>query len=379
MICKNPTWVEISKSAFDHNVSQLKSVIGARQLAAVVKANAYGHGMHQIASLAQQNPCIEWLCVALASEAISLQKAGIRKPIIVIGCIDVDPVDLVNTNIHLMIDNHETTKHLNTLGKTHNYAFPIHIKIDTGLSRFGVSPETAVPFIKAVKQLSFITVQGLYSHFSEAQKADNAFTNKQVALFQSVLKALKEQNIQIPLIHLANSAAITTVDLPFCNLFRIGLSICGLWSSPETKKIALKKYPSFSLQPVATWKARILGLKTFPQGSFIGYDRTFKTPHPMRIATIPIGYYDGYDLRFSNNATTLVNNQYAPVVGRVAMNTTAIDVTNIQNIKIGDELILMGNYPNLHPYDLGMRIQNLNVREIISTINPNIPRIICDY
>ncbi len=372
-----PTWIEISKSAFDHNISQLKSAIGDRALAAVVKANAYGHGMQEIASLAAQNNMVDWLCVSCSSEAVALRNLGIKKPILVIGLTDSDPAEMINTNIHLMIDTYERAQQLNCVGATHGYRFPVHIKVDTGLSRFGITPRETIDFIKKIQTLPYITIQGIYSHFSESQNKDRTFTNQQIAEFKTVLQAVKEQNLQIPFVHLANSAATTTIDLPFCNLFRIGLSIYGIWPTQEVKDATHKQYPNYTLQPVLTWKSRIASLKTFPENSCVGYARTFKTISPTRVATIPVGYYDGYDMRFSNNAFVLLHNQYAPVIGRVAMNTTTIDVTDIPHVAVGDELILIGNYPHIHPHELVNTTQNLNIRAIITTINPHIPRIIC--
>ncbi len=373
---KYRTWVEISQSAFDHNISLLKSTIGARLLALVVKANAYGHGMEQIATLAEQNDLVDWLCVAFASEALALKNLGISKPILVMSCIDTKPELLINTNIHCMVDNNEIMQQLNAIGKTYNYMFPVHIKIDTGLSRFGVTPDQVLPFIQAANQLQHVSIQGIYSHFAESDKEDKTFTKQQLEHFQAVLQELAAHNITIPHIHFSNSAATTTLNLPFCNLFRVGINAYGLWSSPATKESTQKKFSQFTLRPVATWKSKIIALKTVVPQNFIGYGRTFQAPRLMRIAIIPIGYYDGYDIRFSNNGSMLLHNQYAPIVGRVAMNTTSIDVTNIKNVQVNDDVILMGNYPHIHPHELATQIQTINTRELLTKINPLIPRII---
>jgi len=373
----NSTWVEISRSAFNHNISTLKSAIDSRELAVVVKANAYGHGMKEIASLAMQHQQVDWLCVAFASEALTLHAAGISKPILVMSCIDTDPAQLVGTNIHLMVDEYETAKQLQELGQAHRYSFPVHIKIDTGLSRFGVLVEDAAQFITQLQQLSHIRIAGIYSHFSESDKQDGTFTGQQIEQFKAVLNSLNKANIKIPHVHFSNSAAATTLDLPFCTLFRVGINAYGVWSSPHTREKTKARHPAMQLQPILTWKSRIISLKGVPANSFVGYSRAFQTKHPTKVAIIPIGYYDGYDIRFSNNGVVYCNGQIAPILGRVAMNATMIDVTDLDQVCIGDEVVLMGPYPGINPHELGARIENMNMRELTTKINPHIPRILC--
>lgn len=370
------TWVEISKSAFNQNISAIKATIGSRELAIVVKANAYGHGMQEIAALAMQNPDIDWLCVAFSSEALALHAAGISKPILVMSSIDADPEQLIHTNIHLMVDEYERAQQLHQIGMMHNYRFPVHIKIDTGLSRFGVPAENAMRFI-AQLQLSHIQITGIYSHFSESDKEDNTFTLQQIEAFKAVLEELKKTNLTIPHIHFSNSVATTTVDLPFCTLFRVGINAYGLWSSPYAREKTIAHYPAMQLQPVLTWKSKIISIKEIPPGSFVGYSRAYHTKRPTQVAIIPVGYYDGYDIRFSNNGTIYCNGQLVPIIGRVAMNATMIDVTDLEQVRVGDEVVLMGPYPGITPYDLGSRIQVMNMRELTTKINPTIPRILC--
>ncbi len=343
----------------------------------MVKANGYGHGMQEIAALAMQNQDIDWLCVAFASEALALHAAGINKPILVMSCIDTDPAQLLGANIHLMVDEYETAKQLNEVGNAQGYTFPIHIKIDTGLSRFGVPAESAVRFIAQLQPLSNIRIEGIYSHFSESDKEDGTFTGQQIERFKAVLNELNKDNIKIPHVHFSNSAAATTLDLPFCTLFRVGINAYGLWSSPYVQEITEARYPTMQLQPILTWKSRIISLKTIPQNSFVGYSRVFKTERSTRVAILPVGYYDGYDIRFSNNGLVYCNGQATPIIGRVAMNATMIDVTDFEQIHVGDEVTLMGNYPGISPYELRARIQNMNVRELTTRINPHIPRILC--
>ncbi len=378
MLYNYPTWIEIKKSSFEHNITQYKRVIGSRNLAVVVKANAYGHGMLQIASLAQKNPLIDWFCVASVSEALELRTNNISKPILVFSIIDVNPIETIGKQIDLTILDYKTATQLNELGKTHNYLFPVHIKIDTGLARFGINFAQAIQFIKAIKQLPNISIRGIYSHFAESQKKDQSFTNQQVLRFKSIVNALQDLQITISYTHLANSAATTTLDLSFCNLFRVGLGIYGLWPSLDTKMITQQIYPDLELIPILEWKSRILTVKHVPTGDTIGYDRSFQAKRDMRIATIPIGYYDGYDFRLANRSYVLIRNQHAPVIGRIAMNITTVDISAITAAQPGDEVILMGPYTGIHPQELASFTGDHNVREIVTKINHRIPRLIVD-
>lgn len=371
------TWIEIDPLSFHHNASLYKKIIGNNTLAIVIKANAYGHDMYQIAQLAEFNEVIGMLCVATLSDALLLRKAGIQKPIIVLSTIfDEDPVHLINKQIACSVYDFETIAHLNSLGKKHNFQFPIHLKIDTGLSRLGIDPDTALTIIQEILNLSYIELEGVYSHFVESHKKDQSYTLEQVNRFSALICELKKENIPIRYIHFANSAGTMALDLPWCNLVRIGVGMYGLWPSPENQIITQEKYPYFNLKPIATWKTVIISIKNVKEGTFIGYDRSFQAPHDMRIAILPIGYYDGYDFRLFNKAAMIVRDQYAPIIGRISMNLCTIDITAIISAKIGDEVIVMGPYPQVHPAELGLLAGNPNVREIITKINPSIPRII---
>ncbi len=190
-----------------------------------------------------------------------------------------------------------------------------------------------------------------------------------------MISELSLRNIKIPFIHLANSAGTTALDIPFCNLFRIGVGAYGFWPSHENQTITQQKYADFKLQPIATWKTHIMNIKEVKKGSFIGYDRAFQASHDMRIAVLPIGYFDGYDFRLFNKASVLVRGHYAPIIGRISMNVCTIDISAI-DASLNDEVILMGPYPQIHPAELGHLAGNPNVREITTKINSSIERII---
>ncbi len=370
------TWIEINPDHFDHNITQYKRIIGLHNLSVVIKANAYGHGITQIAHLANSNPLVHSLCVATIDEALQVRKAGITKPIIMPSVLEGDPRQIIDKNVALAIYDYESAHRLQKIGAQHNYIFPVHLKIDTGLSRLGVLPEKAFSFVETVQKMPNLSIQGIYSHCAESHKQENAFTLEQQAIFKHIIDDFKEKGTVFPFVHFANSAATTTLDLPFCNLFRIGIGAFGLWPSLENKIATQKKYPWFNLKPILTWKTIIRNIKQVSAGNFIGYDRTYEASRDMRIATLPIGYYDGYDFRLYNTGSVMVHGKNAPIVGRISMNMCSIDVSHVPTARMHDEVILMGPHPTIHPYQLGLLAGNPNVREMTTKINPEIPRVI---
>lgn len=356
------TWIDINFYSFAHNAAYYKDKIGRHNnLAVVIKGNGYGHGLQQIASLCEQNENVDWLCVAQLSEGLALQ--NINKPILVLGYSDISPEYAVGKNVHFMVDHLEYAQNLNNIGKKHSYKFNVHVKIDTGLSRMGVLADQAYNFIVQLQQLEHISIAGLYSHFS-ASDSNPEFTAYQLEQYNNTLKELNTHNIFPKYIHMGNSASTSTVNYPHhFNFFRIGLGMYGLGLDKD------------HLQPVMTWKTRIVNIKTVPTGSLISYTGSHQVNRESRIALLPIGYYDGYKFRFSNKTKVLINGHLAPVIGRVAMNITIIDVTDIP-AQINDEVTLMGSDEAIHAHTLAELSDIKNVREILTGINPTIARII---
>ncbi len=371
------TWIEINASALINNLALYKKILGKnRILAPVIKANAYGHDMHQIARICEESEYADWLCVALLSDAIALRTRGITKPVFVLGYLDGNLELAVGQNIEMLLYNYETAQELNTIGKEHRYIFNVHIKIDTGLSRLGIFPDQLLPFIQKVQTLPFIKINGIYSHFAEPQALDDSYTQMQLNQFNQALNQLKQANIHIPYVHIANSAATTRFTLDQCNLFRVGAGIYGLWPSELIKTITQKRYPDFNLQMILNWKTRIINIKEVQADTFVGYVRTHQTKRVTQLATIPIGYHDGYSLQYSNRGHVRIGNHYAPIVGRVCMNHTILDVTDIPHVRIGDEVLLVGDDPKVNVYTFAQLIGNNNPREVLVNINPHVQRLV---
>lgn len=356
------TWLEISRTAFNHNISFYKNIIGLRnKLAVVIKSNGYGHGLQNMAQLCQDNTTVDCLCVAQLSEALALH--NIIKPILVLGYSDASPEYAVSKNIHFMVDSMQYATMLNAIGIRYSYQFNVHVKVDTGLCRMGVLPSEALLFVQELKALSNIKINGIYSHFA-ASDSNPDFTKHQLATFSDVLTTLNDHGITIENVHMSNSAALTTINYPATfTMFRLGLGAYGLGND------------SAHLQPLLTWKTRITNIKTVPAGSYISYAGTYQTTRTTRIALLPIGYYDGYDIRLSNKTMVVINGHHAPVMGRVAMNMTIVDITDVE-AHIGDEVTLLGAHSGIGAQDLARLAEIKNVREIITGINPALARIV---
>lgn len=368
------TWIEIDKNAFDHNVAQYKRRVNPAQLAIVIKSNAYGHGMHQIAALAQQNSNVDYICTVSLSEAISLRNHGIQKPLLVLSILDDALEQAFIHTIDVVVYSMDQALTLQQIGSQRKQKINIHIKVDTGLSRLGFLHDVAIPCIKTIKQLSYINIQGIFTHFAESEKKDQTFTHLQIERFNHVIEALEKEDINIPLKHTSCSAAITANIKSHFTMARAGIGIYGLWPSHDNKEMTQQYDSLFSLKPVLTWKTKIIHLKEISTGSCVGYERTHCVDKPSQIATLPVGYWDGYDRALSNNGLVIINNQFAPIVGRIAMNLMMVDVTNL-NVAVGDKVILLGNHAMISADALAKKCSTINY-ELVTRINPLLPRMI---
>jgi len=332
-----PTWVEINLDAIVHNVKNIKKLIGEKkELMAVVKGNAYGHDILEIASVVLNNG-VTRLAVARLEEGIFLRKAGITVPILILGLTLKQQAELlVSYNITPTVSEYEIIEKLSKFAVKEGKTAKVHIKVDTGMGRIGISPKHVLDFIKKVKILKNVEIEGIFTHFSVADEKDKTYTEKQFQKFMEVLTVLKKEGIRIPAKHVGNSA--TLLDLPhmWLDLVRPGISVYGLYPSREVQK-------TVKLIPAHTFKTRIVFLKELSMGESIGYGRTYTTKKKRTvIASLPVGYADGYNRLLSNQGEVLVRGRRFPVIGRVCMDQTMIDVTNLPQVEIGDEVVLWG-------------------------------------
>lgn len=368
------TWVEINRRAFEHNIRSYKAIASRSLLAPVIKSNAYGHGIDIIARLCDQLAEVHMICVVSLSEALFLRSLGIKKPILVLSILDQSLKDAVINNISLVLYSKNRAQELNRICEKYNKKVSVHIKIDTGLSRLGILAQEAFLIIQEIARLPHLEITGIFTHFADSESDDQTFVNFQLTQFNNLLAQLTSHNIAIALQHLSCSAAITANNKTHGTLVRTGIGIYGLWPSRENKIKTFEQYPQFNLQPVLTWKTKILQVKDIPAGSYVGYDRTYQVHAPARIAILPIGYYDGYDRGLSNTGNVLINSQLAPVIGRIAMNMTMIDITHITGQDYS-EVTLLGSQNGVTADDLAQACSTINY-EIVTRINPLLPRIL---
>lgn len=374
MITPKPyTWIELNNTAFEHNVAWYKKQIGNQSfLAAVVKSNAYGHGLLEIGTLCQASNWVDWLCTATLSEALALRNHGITKPILVLSIIDEDPTLAAKHEIALPVFDLATAQILSACAQRMNKHIAVHIKIDTGMSRFGILPGEAIGAIRHIQKLPLINAQGIFTSCAQAGTADQSFTLQQLMQFDALCAELENHGINIPIRHATNSASTNNFasQFPRFNFARVGAGIYGLGHMANA--------PTFTLPdivPIMQWKTRVSHIKHIKAGDYVGYDRTFTATRNTTLAIIPVGYQDGYDRRMSNKGTVLINNEYyAPVVGRICMNATIIAIPEDKTVELGQEVMLIGDHPQLRAQEIAMMIESFNAREITTRLSPDIEK-----
>lgn len=371
------TWVEVSRSALRHNITNYKKILGPIAIAPVIKSNAYGHGLNIIAQMLEQLSDVGLLCVVSLTEAIDLRMQGVTKNILVLSIVDADLDYAVDFDIQLVVFESITLKELNNRACAKKKQVRVHFKFDTGLSRLGVFEPMVLSLIEEALVMPGIIIEGIFSHLANSEQHNQSFARHQINRFITFIQMLELKGIMIPTKHITCSAAITALSASHLSLARCGVGIYGLWPSAANKLVTEQTYPEFSLKPVLQWKTKPIQIKHIPAGSTIGYDLTYRTPYDATIAVLPVGYWDGYDRGFSNKARVLVRGATAPVVGRIAMNLIMVDVTHIPGIELSDEVTLLGQHEAISAHSLAQLIDTINY-EVVTRINPLIKRIAVD-
>lgn len=360
------SWFELSRSAFNHNIAcYVQQLEKSAAIAVVIKSNGYGHGLEEIALLCQDNDSVGWLCTSTLSEALRVRALGVTKPILVLAHIDVDPQYACLHNIDLAIHDEQEAQ---AVSAAVTGAVQVHIKIDTGLSRFGIPAEDAVFSVQRIVSLPHLKLRGVYTHFAVSGGLNHTHVEQQHTLFTAILDKLELYGISIPLIHAAKSVVAAHVSQTRHSLVRLGAGAYGL----------CQQEIGFPLRQMLTWKARIMHVRTVQAHAYVGYNRTYQAHTTMRIAVLPLGYYEGYPLSLSNKGQVFIvrTQQLVPVVGRVCMNQLMIDVTQVPGITIGDEVELLADRDNIRVSDLARECASNNERELIARLNPLLPRCI---
>jgi len=372
-VTSRPTWAEIDLAAVRHNLRQIKKLVGhglpaSPKIMVVVKANAYGHGLVEVARTLEKLD-VHYLGVATLDEAVTLRRERIKLPVLVLGAILPQELDsALDYDVTLTVCDKELARRLNNKAKALNKLVPVHIKIDTGMGRIGIWHEQAFNIVKALTQMKHIKIEGIYTHFASASR-DNFFTNYQLKSFENLLKKLGREDIRFHYRHAANSIALIDLKKSHFNLVRPGIIVYGIYPKRSFARI-------LKLKPVLSLRTKIVYLKDVPAGRSISYGRTFITEKTTRIATLPIGYADGYGRILSNRASVLVKGQRAPVAGKVTMDQTMVDVGHIKGVKVGDEVVLIGRQrqAQMRAEEIA-RISRTIPYEIVCSITNRVPRV----
>ncbi|MFA7662591.1 MAG: alanine racemase [Patescibacteria group bacterium] len=376
---QNFNLVEISKLAFKHNLGLFrKNLKPNTKLMTVVKSNAYGHGMIEMARLAVEFGS-DWLATANLSEAIELRNAKIKNPILVLSYYALDEKDLrfaIKANISLVVYSEEQIKFIDKLAKNLNKKAKIHIKVDTGTSRLGILINQAFDFIKKTSHYKNIEIEGLFSHFA-ASEENQKFTKYQLAAFKKLIVKLNNAGINIAFKHFACSAAIMSQADSRFDMVRLGIAAYGLWPSTQAIKLARHNFgKKFNLKPVLSLYTKIVQLKEVQKGTCIGYGCTKIVNQKTKLAILPVGYWEGFDRRLSNKAEVIIAGKRCSVLGRVCMNLIIVDVTKLKKIQVGEKVTLIGRDGKVEVTadEWAKHIGTINY-EIITRINPLVKRI----
>lgn len=330
------TWAEVDLTAIAYNVQAFKKHVGEKvEIIAVVKANAYGHGAAAVAKTALQAGATR-LAVHRAIEGVELRRAGINAPILIMGYTPPGGAEMVvreqlTPSLITMEFAQALARHAEAIG----VRVPVHIKVDSGMSRYGLMPEEVIDFLRAVAALPAINLEGLFTHFATADWHDQTYVRQQLDIFKAVLDAARTSGFRLPLAHAANSAAAMRLPEAHFNAIRPGIAMYGMTPSSEWP-------PAFEIRPALTLKSTVSRVRLLPAGAAVSYGRTFVAQRPVKAALVPVGYGDGYHRILSNKGNVLIRGQRAPIIGRVCMDQFVVDVSHIKDVQQDDEVVLIG-------------------------------------
>jgi len=353
-----PVWAEINLDNLAFNMRQIRKISKSKDIIGVVKADAYGHGALDVAPVLLENGATS-LAVAVVSEGVELRRGGIEAPIMILGFTPPSLIDnLLKYDIEQTVFSFDYAKELSRIAQREHKKAKIHIALDTGMGRIGFLPnEESVGEVEKISKLPNIEIKGLFSHFSTADEKDKEYTYYQLNNFNKFYEALKRRGVNIKTRHIANSAAI--IDLPETHFeaVRPGIILYGYYPSEEVDRSRIE------LKPVMELKTNIAHIKNISSGQYISYGRKFQSSRESVIATLPVGYADGYTRLLFNKAKVIINGQFAPVVGRICMDQCMVDITDIEGgVKVGDEVILIGEKD-------GVELNAEHIAEMLGTIS----------
>jgi alanine racemase len=372
MFSYRETWAEVSLDAIAYNVKAFKAGLQSScRFMAVVKADGYGHGAIQVAKAALEAGA-DWLGVAFLDEAVQLRAAGIDCPILVLGYMPPASAEAaVKHRIAVTVFTEEVLASVMDCAARLRQHACVHLKVDTGMSRLGVTDlETALDLARKAASSPWVKLEGIFTHFASADSPDETYTRQQFRTFLSYAEYLERHGVRVPVKHCCNSAATMRFPEMHLDMVRVGISLYGLlpFSAP------MPGLPE--LQPAMCWKTRIAALKQIPPQQPVGYGCTYRPERASRIATIPAGYADGLSRRLSNRGSLMIGGRKAPIVGRVCMDQTMLDVSSIPDVRVGDEVILFGRSEEscLPVEEMASLLETIHY-EIVCSVGKRVPRV----
>ncbi|MBR1646097.1 MAG: alanine racemase [Selenomonadaceae bacterium] len=357
---------EINLDAIRHNFTEIRRHLNpASKLCSVVKANAYGHGAIEVAKVAVECGA-NFLAVATVDEGLELRRAGFDVPILILGLVPPVAAEIVvENNLTQTVADFELAEKISAAAVKLNRFAKVHLKIETGMGRIGIAPDNAVALAKKISALPNVELEGVFSHFADADSSDKTFTRQQIEIFADVAEKIRSAGVDIKIRHIAESAAILEIPEAHFDMVRSGIISYGLYPSDEVHR-------TIELRPAMKLVARVAYVKKISAGTSIGYGREFVAKRDSIIATLPLGYADGY-IRAYKNFHVEIRKKLAPIAGRVCMDQTMIDVTDVDGVEVGDEVILFGS-DLISIDDAAKHLRTINY-EVTCLISSRVPRI----
>ena len=367
-------WVEIDGKAPEHNLKEMRKGSAAGTAAcAVIKSNAYGHGVALIAPLL---PSAEWFGVNSLEEGLELRSMGVTKPVLLLGHVPLAELSAaIEADLALTVYNRETVEKIAAM-RSVTHPARVHMKVDTGTSRQGVLPEDVPDFTRLLKSSRNVLLEGLSTHFANIEDTLNHdYAKLQIERFQSALKCAEGIAGRIPFVHTACTAAALLFPSTHFTMLRTGIGLYGLWPSRETFISVREKGAPVDFHPVLSWKTRVVQIKSVPEGTYVGYGCSYRATRRTLLGVLPVGYADGYDRALGNRAHVLVRGRRAAVIGRICMNLCMIDLTDVPAAQLEDEVVLLGSSGDerISAETLGEWAGTINY-EIVTRISPLLPR-----
>lgn len=363
------TWAEINLENIKYNVDNVKNSIGNdTKLCCVIKADAYGHGAVEVAKYLDEEENVDFFSVARLEEGLELTKNDIKTPILCMGYIDKNKIKFaIENDIRLTVYSLEYSKEVSKVATEINKKAYIHIKIDTGMSRIGfLVNENSIEDIKKIFELENVIIEGMYTHFAKSDEKEKNPTYEQIRKYNLVAEELNKSNLHIPIKHVSNSAAI--LDLRECdfNMVRLGISLYGLYPSEEVKR-------DIKLKPALELKTKISNIKTIEKGTSVSYAGVYTAKDDVKIATLPVGYADGFP-RTQKNPQVLINNRLLNIVGRICMDQCMVEIPQDLDVNIEDEVVLVGDVDGVRIGDVSGKINTID-HEVLCCITKRVDRV----